>query len=270
VVDFKILGPMEVLNGDRPCTPSPPKVRTVLALLLMCANSVVLVDSLIRELWGDAPLRSAMTTIQTYIYSLRKMIVKERLEPPGHQLLVSTARGYMLRVPEGSLDSLVFQSLVYEGRAHLTAGEQDRGAAVLRQALDIWRGPVLADVTPGDRLNAHSIKLEEERIRALELRIQAEMELGLHHELVGELRYLVATNPLNEWFHRQLICSLHACGRRSEALHAYQGLRRTLKEELGLDPSPEIQRLHHEVLAAGSPHGVAHPLRVRSTLPAAS
>jgi DNA-binding SARP family transcriptional activator len=252
VVNFKVLGPLEVLDGDRPCTPSPPKVRTVLALLLMCANSVVLVDSLIRELWGDAPLKSAVTTVQTYIYSLRKMIAKERLEPPGHKLLVSTACGYMLCVPEDRLDALVFQHLVYEGRAHLSAGRPEPGAKVLRQALDIWQGPVLANVTLGDRLHAHAIRLEEQRIRVLELRIQAEMELGLHRELVSELRYLVATNPLNEWFHRQLICSLSQCGRRSEALQAYQGLRRTLKEELGLDPLPDVQRLHHEVLAAGS------------------
>jgi len=152
----------------------------------------------------------------------------------------------------------------------MAGGRPDLGSKALRRALALWRGPALADVTLGRALEAHVIHLEEQRIRALELRIQADMELGLHRELVGELRFLVATNPLNEWFHRQLIWTLGHCGRRSEALQAYQQLRRTLNEELGLDPSPDLQRLHQEVLSVGHPEAAARHLRTETRLLAAS
>jgi DNA-binding SARP family transcriptional activator len=270
MTEFNVLGPLEILNGDRVCTPSPPKVRSVLALLLLCANRDVLVESIIQELWGDESLKSAVTTVQTYIYHLRKVFAQERLETPGRKILISRARGYVLRVEEGQLDAEVFQSLVREGRRHMANGRPDLGGKALRRALALWRGPALADVTLGRALEAHVIHLEEQRIRALELRIQADMELGQHRELVGELRFLVATNPLNEWFHRQLIWTLGHCGRRSEALQAYQHLRRTLNEELGLDPSPDLQRLHQEVLSVGYPEASARHLRAETRLLAAS
>jgi DNA-binding SARP family transcriptional activator len=270
MAEYNVLGPLEVLNGERVCTPTPPKVRSVLALLLLEANHDVLVDSIIQELWGDEALKSAVTTVQTYIYHLRKIFAQEELETQTRKILISRARGYVLRVAEGQLDSEVFHSLVREGRKHIGSGRPDLGAKALREALALWRGPALADVTLGRALAAHAVHLEELRIRALELRIQADMELGLHRELVGELRFHVAINPLNEWFHRQLIWTLCHCGRRSEALHAYQHLRRTLNEELGLDPSPDLQRLHQEVLSVGHPDDMARHFNTDSRLLAAS
>jgi DNA-binding SARP family transcriptional activator len=115
----------------------------------------------------------------------------------------------------------------------------------------MWRGPALADVMLGRRLSERVIPLEEERLHVLQLRIQADLQRGLHRALIGELKSLVAAHPLNEWFSEKLISALSHAGRRSEALQAYQKLRHTLNEELGLEPGPELQRLHHEVLAAG-------------------
>jgi DNA-binding SARP family transcriptional activator len=253
---FKVLGALEIVNGHRVCTPTAPKSRQVLALLLLCANQVVHVDYLIEELWGEEPPKSAMTQAQTYIYQLRKVIQREKLETPGSRLLVTKAPGYLFRVEPAQVDVFVFQRLVWQGRKLLESGAVEAAAQVLRQALDMWAGPMLADVTPGRVLGAHVVRLEEQRLRALELRIQADMRLDLHRELIGELRSLVATHPLNEWFHGQLIIVLSRAGRRSEALQAYQNLRNTLQGELGIEPSPELRRLQHEVLTDGFPAAV--------------
>jgi DNA-binding SARP family transcriptional activator len=213
--------------------------------LLLRANQVVNIDELIEELWDGKSPKSAVRTTQTYIYQLRRFIEKERL---GGELLITQAPGYVLRVQPGQLDVEAFQSLTCQGRRHLDNGCPDRAADVLRHALDLWRGPALTNVPQGRVLEALVVPLEELRLQAIELRIQAELHLGRHRELIGELRSLIAAHPLNEWFHGKLILALAKAGRRSEALLAYRSLRSVLAEELGLEPSPEIQRLHHAVL----------------------
>lgn len=253
MVKYEILGSLELIHEGRICTPTPPKVRTVLALLVLRANRVVLGESIIRELWGDNPPRSAATTVQTYIYHLRKLFAREGIEGPGRTLLESRARGYLLKVEPGQLDAEIFEALLDEGRNHMKAGRHEEGAAVLRGALALWTGPLGANVEFGPALEAHATHLEEEWIRGVELRIEADIALGRHRELIGELRYLVSTYPLNEWFHRQLIIALSRSGRRGEALQSYHHYRRVLNEELGLDPSPDLQRLQREVLSAGVP-----------------
>lgn len=251
MTEFKVLGGLQIINGDRVCTPTAPKVRQVIALLLLSGNQVVNLDHLIEELWDERPPRSAVTTTQTYIYQVRKLIAEERLEEPGRELLVTKASGYVLQVAPEQVDANVFRRLVREGRQHMDGGRPEDASATLREALDLWQGVALADVTCGRVLEPYAVLLEEQRLRALELRIQADLELGLHRELVGELKALVATHPLNEWFHGQLITALGRVGRRSEALAAYQRLRTVLDDELGLEPTPELQRLQLEVLNAG-------------------
>ncbi|MGF7236699.1 MAG: AfsR/SARP family transcriptional regulator [Frankia sp.] len=247
---FKILGGLEIIQDGRSLTPSPPKVRRVLALFVLRAGQVVLPDSLIEELWGRQPPKSAVTTMQTYVYHLRKMFNEEHLETPEGELLVTRLPGYVLRIPSESIDFQVFERLVDDGQNELGNGRPERAAATLRRALDLWNGPVLANVSLGTVLEGHVIRLEERRINALQLRIQADLQMGRHGDLVGELRSLAATYPLNEWFHSKLISALAYSGRRSEALHAYQNMRTVLREELGLDPSPDLQQLQREVLAA--------------------
>lgn len=250
-LSFRVLGPLEVTHLDSSCTPTAPKVRSVLALLVLRANHVVDTTSIIEELWGEYPPRSAITTAQTYIYHLRRLFVRE-LGEHADELFVTRPPGYALRIAEGQLDLDEFEQLTRQGRQMLAANRPAEAAQVLRQALQLWRGPALANVTSGRILEGRVAHLEEERIHATQLRIEADLQLGRHRALIAELRSLVSLYPLNEWFHGKLILALSRSGRRGESLQAYQALRRILDQELGLAPSPELQRLQHDVLSLGS------------------
>jgi DNA-binding SARP family transcriptional activator len=253
MLQFQVLGPLEVYDGDRVCTPTPPKVSRVLALLLLRANQVVPMDSLIEELWGEAPPLSAVGTTQTYIYQIRKILDPHGLHAAEGEWLLTKPPGYLMRVAPNQLDATAFEALSLQGRQFLENGQPERASHILRRALELWKGPGLANVRRGSLLDAHAVHLEEQRMRTLELRIQADVELGRHRELIGEMRSLVASHPLNEWFHGQLIMALSHSGRRGEALQAYQDLRRALSDQLGVDPQPELQELHREVLCHGRP-----------------
>jgi DNA-binding SARP family transcriptional activator len=249
---FMILGPMTIVSQDRDIGPLAPKLRQVLALLALNASQVVHIDLIIEELWGGNPPRSAVTTAQTYIHQLRKITPQDKAGAPG-SMIVTKAPGYMLCADPKQVDSFVFQRRVWQARKSFDSGGATEAARLFRQALDMWRGPALADVAPGRVLEAQVVTLEEQRLRALELRIQADLRLGQYRELIGELKSLVTSHPLNEWFHGQLIAALSQAGRRNDALQAYQQLRTTLNGELGLEPSPELQRLQREVLSSGYP-----------------
>jgi len=270
---FKLLGAFEVTSGtdgalsaSRNVTPRAPKVRSVLALLLLQANQVVHVDTIIEELWGPNPPRSAVTIVQTYIYHLRKVFAAEKLDPPGKSLLATRSPGYLLHAEPEQMDAEIFERLVQEGRDLKEKDRPRQAAATLSRALGMWTGPALADVPQGRLLQAHAVHLEELRINALELRIQADMALGKHRELIAELRSLTCAHPFHEWFHGQLISVLSRSGRRGEALQAYQSLRALLSEELGVDPSPGLQRLQRHVLALGAPDRCP-PLRTGGNKP---
>jgi DNA-binding SARP family transcriptional activator len=250
---FNILGNLEVVHDGRSVTPSPPKVRNVLALLVVRANQVVHPDSLIEELWCQAPPKSAITTLQTYIYHLRKIFAAGRLTTPnGEELLVTRPPGYILRIPKHGLDADVFDRLVREGHDQIKRGRYAPAARLLREALGLWSGTALANVPLGNELGAYTAALEERRMHALELRIQADMELGRHRELIGELRMLTAAYPLNEWFSSQLITALAQTGRRSDALDAYRKIRTVLRSELGLEPSPDLEQAQQDVLRSAA------------------
>ncbi|MBT2206893.1 MULTISPECIES: AfsR/SARP family transcriptional regulator [Actinomadura] len=245
---FKVLGRLTVTNDLGDCTPTAPMVRRVLGLLLLCTNNIVTLDAIIDELWGDKPPKSAVPTAQTYIYQLRRQFEPWLPADTVEQVLGTYGTGYILRVNPDQLDLEAFLKLAEQGRTALTAGDPAAAARLLRQALDLWSGPALADVTAGRAIEAHVVHLMEQRSHTLELRIQADAMLGGHRELVGELKAMLLTNPLNEWYHAQLIKALASIGRRHEALLAYQDLRKTLSIELGLEPSDVLQRLHQEVL----------------------
>ncbi len=246
---FNLLGPFEILTDDGLSRLlSTPKVCQVLALLLVRPGEVVSVNTLTRELWGNEPPRSALTTLQTYIYHARRMFEREGLTSADRTLLHTRAPGYRINADPEEVDANVFERLVREGATLLDQGRPEPAATLLRQAVDLWRGPVLATVTAGRVLAEHITHLEELKIRAIEMRVEAAQQLGRHREMIPELRSLVTTYPLNEWLHAQLITSLGRSGRPAEALHAYRDLRRTLNEELGLDPGPELRRIEHELL----------------------
>ncbi|MBF6328251.1 AfsR/SARP family transcriptional regulator [Nocardia transvalensis] len=257
---YKLLGSVEILDGSGvPFRPTAAKICQVLGLLLI-RDEVTSVDLIIRELWGDDPPRSAMTTLQTYIYHARKMFEQKGMADSENELLVTQPPGYALRVKTEDIDAKVFEGLVADARSLLLKNRPEEASRRLTQALDLWRGPALANITPGDVLRGHITYLDELKIMALELRIEAEKARGRARELIPELRSLVAAYPLNEWFHRELIQGLFAAGRRAESLAAYQNLTAVLREELGVEPAPELQRLRHQIITSNQV--------VASTMPA--
>ncbi|GII92849.1 hypothetical protein Ssi02_30800 [Sinosporangium siamense] len=257
---------MEVTQGDVTCTPTAPKAQQALSLLLLRANHIVSISALVDELWADNPPASAVITAQSYIYQIRRCIhpkeKKSRIRSQFTQqadtedgvTLLTRSPGYILLKREGQLDLDDFTRLAGEGRALLDRGDTQAAAVLLRQAMSLWRGSSpLSGVRCGPLLHAHLTVLSEEWMRVLALRIQADMALGRHHDLVGELRSLVAAHPLNEWLHGRLITALYAVGRRGEALEACLSLSDTLRRELGVDLSLELRQLQHQILIGQPP-----------------
>jgi DNA-binding SARP family transcriptional activator len=253
MTSFSLLGSMQVTGTTGVSTPSAPKQRQVLAMLLLNANHVVRADQLIDELWGERPPASALPTLQTYIYQLRRMLGqgdKADLTPsPGHLSLLTSRGGYQLRLgPGDSFDVHDFQAGVERGRTEMAQGLVEEAATTLRAALDRWHGPALADVGLGPLLSVEAARLSETRMSALELRLEADLQLGRHDQLIGELTALVAANPTHESYSALLMTALHRCGRRGPALEVYQRMRSELIDQLGLEPSAETKRLHQAIL----------------------
>jgi SARP family transcriptional regulator, regulator of embCAB operon len=247
---ISLLGTFQVeVDGRTFFAPDPPKERTVLALLALHVNRIASIDTIIAEIWGDNPPKTSVATARTYIYHLRK-IFAGRLGAAGSDLLLTRIPGYLLRLSPDMIDANVFCDLVAKGRTLLGDDQCEEAAITLRQALGMWQGSALGNVPLGPALEAYATFLEEERRRAKELRIMADMRLGRHRELISEIRSLVADDPLNEWLSAQLMITLSRCGRRGEALGVYADLRKELDAQLGLDPSRGLQRLHHQVLTA--------------------
>ncbi|ALG10895.1 DNA-binding SARP family transcriptional activator/dephospho-CoA kinase [Kibdelosporangium phytohabitans] len=197
-----------------------------------------------------------MTTLQTYIYQLRKLLgldARAQNDTGGQSgvTLSTQPRGYVLTVPPDALDWYRFESLVARGHQEIEAGAIAAGAATIQAGLDIWRGQALGDVRPGPVLNAETVRLEELRKWALERRLDAELQLGRHNELVGELSVIAAKQPTHEGFQAKLMLALYRAGRRMDALEVYQRARTALAAELGLEPSGELRQLHRAILAGG-------------------
>nr|AFU65883.1 DacT1 [Dactylosporangium sp. SC14051] len=245
---FRVLGPLEVIINGQSETPTAHKVRWTLGLFLLRANQVVDRAAIIDELWGEHPPRSAVTTAQTYVYQLRKKFHRHFRNLGSGELIETRPPGYVLRVDPGEIDAFRFERLSEEGQALLAAGHAEQAARRLREALSLWRGPVLADLPGGPVLTPHLTHLTEARTRALRLRILADAQLGNHRALIPELRSAAQENPLDEWIHEQLMIALHEAGRRADALDTYRGLQRTLDEELGIQPSITLRELQRDVL----------------------
>ncbi|HVQ95496.1 MAG TPA: BTAD domain-containing putative transcriptional regulator [Mycobacteriales bacterium] len=253
MTSFSLLGTMQVTGTNGTSTPSAPKQRQVLAMLLLNANRVVRADQLIDELWEHRPPASALPTLQTYIYQLRRMLgqgEKAEITPSRRHLSLLTSQGgYQLRLgPEDSFDVHEFVAGVERGRTEMAQGLVEEAAATLRAALDRWHGPALADVGLGPLLSVEAARLAETRMSALELRLEADLQLGRHDQLIGELTALVAAHPTHESYSTLLMTALHRCGRRGPALEVYQRMRSELIDQLGLEPSAETKRLHQAIL----------------------
>jgi DNA-binding SARP family transcriptional activator len=236
VLDFRILGPVEVWDDEAQLQLGGPKQRAVLALLLIDAGRVVSTDRLIDALWGEQPPATAATSLQNFISQLRKVV--------GADVLVTKPPGYRFQLEPEQLDLERFRRLVEGSRQE---GVTER-AAKLREALGLWRGPALADLAFESFALGESARLEELRLAALEERIEAELESGRHGDLVGELEALVREHPLREQLRRSLMLALYRSGRQAEALQVYHDARRALVDELGIEPSAALQQLHGAML----------------------
>ena len=263
-MQFNLLGPIQVVDKGHVRTPSSPKQRTVLSLLLLRSNELVSTEALVEELWRDRSPPSAMSTLQTYIYQLRKMFLNGNHDPHG-QILLTKTTGYLLRLQPVQLDIHHFGELARQGREALADGRTERASTLLHKALNLWRGPALADVEAGPRLEAHITRLHESRLSVLEQRIEADLRLGRHRELIGELKALAAEHPFHEWFYMPLMVALSLSGRRWEALEVYRVLRRVLREELGLEPSVAVERLQQAILSGTTDHSFELLHGVRSS-----
>jgi DNA-binding SARP family transcriptional activator len=247
-VKFRVLGPLEAHHDDEPLGLGGAKQRALLAILLLHANEVVSSDRLIDELWGAKTPKTAAKSLQVLISQLRKVLEPGRARGESGRLLVTRSPGYLLHIEPEQLDLEHFQRLASEGREALAAGDPQRAARTLQDALGLWRGPPLADLAYADFAQREISRLEELRLAALEDRIQADLQSGRHAEVIGELERLVAEEPLREGPRALLMLALYRSGRQAEALKAYRDARRALTDELGIEPSRELRELEQAIL----------------------
>jgi YVTN family beta-propeller protein len=266
-VEFRVLGDLEVVEDGQALALGPHQQRAVLALLVLSAGEVVSSDRLIEALWGERPPPSAAKTVQVYISRLRKTLNGAQAGTSSSgELIVTVDHGYVLRVDREQVDVRAFERLLDQGRDAFADREFDAAATVLRQALGLWRGAPLADFAFDAFAAGEIARLQELRVEALEIRIDAGLALGRHAALVAELEALTTEHPLRERLGAARMLALYRCGREPEALALYRETRRLLVDELGMEPSPALRELHDAILrqdpglkppAAPRPHPTA-------------
>jgi DNA-binding SARP family transcriptional activator/tetratricopeptide (TPR) repeat protein len=253
---FGLLGPLSVYRGETVLAVPAGKQRALLAALLLNAGRVVSADELIEVLWDTSPPVSARASLHNYVKRLRKA-----LGDAGHRRISTHPHGYMISVERGGLDADRFEALVNTARAAARAGSWDSAAGRLRDALSLWRGHPLADVDSVVLAQREAPRLAEMRLQVLEARVEADLHLGCHTEVIPELRHLASTHPLREHLHGLLMLALYRDGRQAEALAAYQHARGVLMEELGAEPGTELRKLHQQILAANPALALPGPAR---------
>jgi len=231
---FNLLGPLTVTTDGAPVALGGRKQRALLAALLLEPNRVVSADRLIDAVWGETPPDTARNTVQVYISQLRKLLPDGMLEtaPPGYRLVVDPA----------TIDLFEFERLGEQGRSALAAGDAAGAAEMLQAALALWRGAPLQDLGDEHSAATEIARLDEIRLAVLEDRVDAELALGRHARLVPELEQLAAEQPLRERLRGQLMLALYRAGRQAEALAVYQRARKTLVEELGIEPGEALRQ----------------------------
>jgi len=240
-VRVRLLGPIETETDDgEPRALNAAKERSLVAALALAGGSIVSTDSLIWSLWGEDPPKAARKTLQTYVWNLRQAF--------GNQRVVTDPIGYRLTIAPDDVDVHRFRALVRAGDEARRAGDPKTTRATLHEALALWRGEAFTGVAQHTGLATEGVRLEQERLAAVEARIAADLEAGLHGELVAELELLVEQHPFRERLWGHLMVALYRCGRQADALNAYQRARTVLRDELGLEPGGELQRLEAAVL----------------------
>jgi DNA-binding SARP family transcriptional activator len=245
---YRILGPLELEVNGQPIDAGPPKQRAVLALLLISVSHVVPVDTIIDQLWGDEPPPRALGSLQAYVSNLRRLLEPDRAPRDPARTLITRSPGYVLCADDGCVDAVLFEQLLASGSANLEVGRLAEGLADLDEGLGLWRGVPLADFAFEPFSGPERSRLEELRAGAEEDRAQIQLELGNHQSAVAELERLASDAPFRERRWELLMLALYRCGRQAEALQAFQTARRSLAEELGLEPGPRLQRIEGAIL----------------------
>ncbi len=240
-LEFRILGPLEVWRDGRTVDLGAYRQRSLLVVLLLCANEVVSGDRLIEAVWGEAAPVSARNMIQVYVSRLRKAL--------GPGLLLTQPSGYVLRVSEAELDAIRFSNFVTRAHDAMADGEAVTARELLVEAIALWRGPPLADFSYESFAQGEVARLEELRLEAIEMRIDADLAVGRHAGLVSELEQLSAVHPFRERLRAHLMLALYRCGRQADALDVYQRTRAHLAQELGLEPGPALKALQTAILS---------------------
>ncbi|HEY0451206.1 AfsR/SARP family transcriptional regulator [Actinophytocola sp.] len=268
-VEIGVLGPLEVSVDGISIVPTASKPSQVLAVLALNAGHLVTVRALCDEIWGSRPPRSGVQTLQTYILKLRGMLehaLADRSDTCSKDILITRRPGYVLAVEPGDVDATRYDRLSSAGRQAVNEGDHAAASRLLADALRLWRGPAFADLPAGPLLGVEAVRLEENRLGDLYLRIEADLKLGRHHQLLGELAALCARHPLMENFCTQHMVALYRCGRRSQALEAYRRLRADMANELGVEPSPQVRNLHQAILSGRSLLDQENPAILRTPL----
>jgi DNA-binding SARP family transcriptional activator/WD40 repeat protein len=247
MLEFRVLGPVRVVDGEHDVALSGARQRAILASLVLRANHVVSREQLADDVWGADPPGS-WHALQMQVSRLRRTLREAAGHGDEQDYLLTREPGYLLDVAPDRVDATQFEHLLELGRAALSADRAEEASAGLAAALALWRGPALADVPVEGSLRSEAVRLDELRLAAVELRVDADLRLGRHQTLVAELRALVTEHPLRERLWRQLVVSLYRSSRQAEALEALRSLRENLGEELGIDPSPTLQDLERSIL----------------------
>ncbi|MFD5876990.1 BTAD domain-containing putative transcriptional regulator [Streptomyces sp. NPDC060322] len=268
---IQLLGPLSAEVNTDSIVPTARKPRQILTLLALHPGRVVPVPTLMEEIWGIDLPQSALTTLQTYILQLRRRL-GSAMAPGGRggpgdakELLTTRHGGYLLQIPPESVDVHAYERLSRRGQAAYEVGDDREASVLLRQALALWQGPALVDVRVGPILRIEVMRLEESRLVIMERRIDVDLRLGRHSELIAELLELIARHPQHEGLHAQAMVALYRSGRQATALDVYRKLRTRLIEELGVEPSPQLQRLHQAMLTVDPALNVASGPRKGST-----
>lgn len=250
-IEINVLGPLEVYVGGMSIVPTARKPSQLLAILALNAGRVVTVNTLIDEIWANQPPRSETTTLHTYILKLRRNLdaaLSENGRLTAKDILITRRSGYLLDVEPTAVDAIRYEQLSAAGRQAVNDGDHERASRVLAEALRLWRGPALADLPIGPQLAIEALRLDENRLGDLHLRIEADLKLGRHHQLLGELATLCVRHPMLENFCVQYMIALYRSGRQSEALSAFRRLRAEMVDRLGVEPSPRVRQLHNAIL----------------------
>lgn len=243
-MEFRLLGPLEVLHDGRALSVGGTREREVLTLLLLAPNRVVSADRLVEDLWAGRPPEGAVQALRVFVSRLRRAL----REAGADDVVQTRAPGYLARVDPMAIDSVRFEAFLSAARDATAVGDHAEAAAALGAALALWRGPALGDVANAPVARAEAARLDEIRLGALEGRIAADLACGRHADLVAELEGLTRTHPLRERLWAARMLALYRCGRQTEALRAYSDVRNILGEELGLEPGVELARLESAIL----------------------